>query len=48
MDLITSLSKFDGCGSIMVIVDCYSKYTTFIAALANCKVDEATPLSNIS
>ncbi|KAH9723181.1 Endonuclease [Citrus sinensis] len=44
MDFITSLPKSEGCGSIMVVVDRYSKYATFIAAPVNCKVDEAARL----
>ena len=44
MDFITSLPKSEGCGSIMVVVECYSKYTTFIAALVDCKADEAARL----
>ena len=44
MDFITSLPKFEGCESIMVVVDRYSKCTTFIAAPVDCKVDEAAHL----
>ena len=44
MNFITSLPKSKGCGSIMVIVDYYSKYVTFIAAPVDCKVDEAARL----
>ena len=44
MDFITSLPKSEGCSNIMVVVDCYSKYATFIAALADYKVDEAARL----
>ena len=44
MDFITSLPKSEGCGSIMVVVDRYSKYTTFIAAPIDCKADEAACL----
>ncbi|KAH9753791.1 Endonuclease [Citrus sinensis] len=44
MDFITSLPKSEGCGSIMVIVDRYSKYATFIAAPVDCKADEAARL----
>lgn len=44
MDFILALLKFEGCGIIMVVVDNYSKYTTFIITLADCKADEATRL----
>ncbi|KAH9726762.1 Endonuclease [Citrus sinensis] len=44
MDFITSLPKSKGCGSIMVVVDRYSKYAAFIAAPIDCKADEAARL----
>ena len=44
MDFITSLPKTKGCGSIMVVVDRYSKHATFIAAPVDCKADEAARL----
>ena len=44
MDFITSLPKSEGCGSIMVVVDRYSKYATFIAPPIDCKVVEAARL----
>ncbi|KAH9678962.1 Endonuclease [Citrus sinensis] len=44
MDFITSLPKSERCGSIMVVVDQYSKYVTFIAAPINCKADEVARL----
>ena len=44
MNFITSLPKSEGCGSIMVVVDQYSKYATFIAAPVDCKTDEAARL----
>ena len=44
MDFITSLLKSEGCGNIMVVVDRYNKYATFIAAPADCKADEAARL----
>ncbi|KAH9670463.1 Endonuclease [Citrus sinensis] len=44
MDFITSLPKSEGCGSIMVVVDRYSKYATFIAAPVDCKANEAARL----
>ena len=44
MDFITSLPKSKGCGSIMVVVDRYSKCATFITAPADCKADKAARL----
>ena len=44
MDFITLLPKSEKCGNIMVVVDRYNKYTTFIAAPADCKADEAARL----
>ena len=44
MDFISALPKSEGCRSIMVVVDRYSKYATFIAAPTDCKVDKATRL----
>ena len=44
MDFISALPKFEGCGSIMVVVDRYSKYTTFIVAPTDYKADEAARL----
>ena len=44
MDFISALPKSEGCGSIMVVVDRYSKYATFIAAPTDCKADEAAHL----
>lgn len=44
MDFMTTLTKSKKCGNIMVIVDRYSKYATFIVAQTNCKVDEAAYL----
>ncbi|KAH9688170.1 Endonuclease [Citrus sinensis] len=44
MDFITSMPKSEGCESIMVVVDRYSKYATFIAAPVDCKADEAARL----
>ncbi|KAH9753009.1 Endonuclease [Citrus sinensis] len=44
MDFITSLPKSEGCGSIMVVVDRYNKYATFIAVPIDCKADEASRL----
>ena len=44
MDFISALPKSEGCRSIMVVVDCYSKYVTFIASPTDCKADEAARL----
>ena len=44
MDFIVALPKSEGYGSIMVVVDRFSKYATFIPAPADCKVDEAARL----
>lgn len=44
MDFITCLPKSEGCGSIIVVVDRFSKYATFILALTNCTAEEATKL----
>ena len=44
MDFISALPKSEGCGCIMVVVDRYSKYATFIAAPTDCKADEAARL----
>ncbi|KAL5824530.1 hypothetical protein ACOSQ3_020593 [Xanthoceras sorbifolium] len=41
MDFISALSKSDSCGSIMVVVDRFSKYATFIAAPTDCTADQA-------
>lgn len=41
MDFIVALPKSDGFGAIMVIVDRFSKYATFIPVTTDCKVDEA-------
>lgn len=44
MDFILALPKFEGCGIIIVVVDHYSRYMTFIITLADCKTDEAARL----
>lgn len=44
MDLITALPKSKGCGNIIVFVECYSKYTTFIAAPTDCNAYEVARL----
>lgn len=42
--IFLTLPKFEGWGSIMVVVECYSKCATFIASPIDCKVDKATRL----
>lgn len=44
MDFIPTLPKSEGFGSIMVVVDRYSKYATLIAVPTNCKVDKVACL----
>ena len=44
MDFIVALPKSEGYGSIMVVVDRFNKYATFIPAPTDCKVDEAARL----
>lgn len=44
MDFISCLPQVDGLGSIMVVVDIFSKYATLMAASADCTVDEAARL----
>ena len=43
MDFIIDLPKFEGYGSIIVMVDRFSKYATFIEA-KDCTVEEMTRL----
>lgn len=40
MNFIVALPKSHGFGSIVVVVDRFSKYTTFIPCQSNVKVDE--------
>ncbi|KAL3524838.1 hypothetical protein ACH5RR_013210 [Cinchona calisaya] len=44
MDFIVGLPKFEGCQTIMVVVDRFSKYGTFIAASKDCPAEEAARL----
>ena len=44
MDFITCLPKSEGFGSIIVVVDRFSKYATFMAASAECSVEETARL----
>ena len=44
MDFITCLPKFEGKGTIIVVVDRFSKYATFILATKDCNVEETARL----
>ncbi|KAM1141839.1 hypothetical protein EV1_041359 [Malus domestica] len=44
MDFITHLPKSDGCGSIFVVVDRFTKYATFIPAPVKCTAEVAARL----
>ena len=44
MDFITHLPKSDGCGSIFVVVDRFTKYATFIPAPVECIAEVAARL----
>ncbi|CAL2255823.1 unnamed protein product [Prunus armeniaca] len=44
MDFIVSLPKSERCGSILVVVDRFTKYATFIPAPADCNAEEAACL----
>ena len=44
MDFITCLPKSEGSGSIIVIVDRFSKYATFIPASTDCTAEETAKL----
>ncbi len=44
MDFISALPKSEECGSIIVVVDRFSKYATFIAAPTDCTAEEAARL----
>ena len=44
MDFIVGFPKVDGFGSIMVVVDRFSKYGVFIPATKNCPAEEAAQL----
>ena len=44
MDFIIRLPKSEDNGSIIVVVDRFSKYVTFIAVSTNCTAEETTRL----
>ena len=44
MDFIIGLPKLEGNGSIIVVMDRFSKYATFIEAPTDCTVEETTRL----
>ena len=44
MDFIVSLPRSEGYGTIMVVVDRFSKYATFIPATKECPADESARL----
>ncbi|KAK0606869.1 hypothetical protein LWI29_005470 [Acer saccharum] len=44
MDFISALPISEGCGSIMVVIDRFSKYATFIPAPKDCTAEEAARL----
>ncbi|CAM8878010.1 unnamed protein product [Rhodiola kirilowii] len=44
MDFITSLPKSEGFGSIIVVIDRFSKYVTFVAASSECSAEETARL----
>ena len=44
MDFIIGLPKSEDSGSIIVVVDRFSKYATFIAAPTDCTAEETTRL----
>lgn len=44
MDFISAQPKFDGCGSVMLVVDRFSKYGSFIPAPRDCIGEQAAKL----
>lgn len=44
MDFIAGLPKSEGCWTLMVVVDRFSKYATFVPATDDCLVEEAAKL----
>ena len=49
MDFISGFPKVEGFGSVLVVVDRFSKYVVFMPASSECPVEEATRIffSNI-
>ena len=44
MDFITGMPEVDDLGSILVVVDNFSKYVVFMATLQSCTANAATEL----
>ena len=44
MDFIVNLPKSEGCRTLMVVVDRFSKYATFVPATKDCPAEEAAKL----
>ena len=44
MDFIVNLPKSEGCRTLMVVVDRFSKYATFVPASKDCPAEEAAKL----
>jgi len=44
MDFFVAFPKLDWCESIMIVVDRFNKYATFIPTPTNCQVDEVVHL----
>ena len=44
MDFISALPTSEGCGSVIVVVDKFSKYATFIASPADCTAEQTAKL----
>ena len=42
MDFISEFSKVEGFGSVLVVVERFSKYAVFIPASSGCPAEEAT------
>ena len=42
LDFIVGLSKISDLGSILVVIDCFSKYVTFIPAQKYCTTEDTT------
>lgn len=44
MDFIVNLQKSEGCRTLMVVVDRFSKYATFVPTTKDCPAEEAAKL----